>query len=68
MSTQEITHAVQETGKWIVPLQEDPVSATAIRERVRSGKPIDGLVPDPVRDYILSHGLYRATHLKESTK
>jgi nicotinate-nucleotide adenylyltransferase len=42
----------------IVPLAPDAVSATEIRARVRAGKPIDGLVPDAVRDYIHSHGLY----------
>ena len=44
----------------IVPIEEDPVSATEIRERVRAGKPIDGLVPAAVRDYMTTHGLYRA--------
>jgi nicotinate-nucleotide adenylyltransferase len=35
-------------------------SATDIRDRVARGEPIRGLVPDPVADYIASHGLYRA--------
>ena len=42
-----------------VPIEPDPVSATGIRELVRAGKPIDGLVPDAVRDYIVAHDLYR---------
>lgn len=38
---------------------ERPVSATAIRERIRSGMPIDGLVPEAVAAYIARKGLYR---------
>ena len=34
------------------------VSASAIRDRVRSGLPIDGLVPPGVADYIERHHLY----------
>ena len=36
-----------------------PVSATEIRERVRRGEPVEGLVPPPVEAYIREHGLYR---------
>lgn len=35
------------------------ISATDIRQRVRSGKSIRYLVPESVRQYILAHGLYR---------
>ena len=35
------------------------VSSTEIRRRVREGVSIRYLVPDPVRDYIATHGLYR---------
>ena len=35
------------------------LSSTAIRERVAAGKSIRYLVPDPVRDYIAHHRLYR---------
>ncbi|MCZ6538330.1 MAG: nicotinate-nucleotide adenylyltransferase [Chloroflexi bacterium] len=35
------------------------VSATAIRDLVRAGKPLTGLVPDPVANYIEANGLYR---------
>lgn len=36
------------------------VSATAIRQRVRAGAPIDFLVPAPVATYIRANGLYLA--------
>ena len=35
------------------------VSSTRIRERVRRGEPIDGLVVPEVASYIAEHGLYR---------
>ena len=35
-----------------------PVSSTEIRRRVSEQKPLIGLVPGPVEDYILSHHLY----------
>jgi nicotinate-nucleotide adenylyltransferase len=34
------------------------VSASVIRDRVRAGLPIDGLVPQAVADYIAAHRLY----------
>jgi nicotinate-nucleotide adenylyltransferase len=34
------------------------VSGTVVRERVRSGRPIDFIVPADVVDYIRRHGLY----------
>jgi nicotinate-nucleotide adenylyltransferase len=34
------------------------ISATMIRERVRRGEPIAGLVPGPVAEYIKKHKLY----------
>ncbi len=34
------------------------ISSTDIRERAALGLPIDVLVPDAVREYIVSHGLY----------
>jgi nicotinate-nucleotide adenylyltransferase len=44
---------------WIaMPLLE--ISSTDLRARVRDGRPISFLVPQPVEDYILAHGLYRA--------
>ena len=35
------------------------ISATAVRERVAQGRSIRYLVPDPVREYIATHRLYR---------
>ena len=35
------------------------VSSTDIRRRAAEGRPIDYLVPDSVRDYILERGLYQ---------
>jgi nicotinate-nucleotide adenylyltransferase len=34
------------------------ISSTDLRRRVREGRPIDYLLPHPVRDYILEHDLY----------
>jgi nicotinate-nucleotide adenylyltransferase len=42
-----------------VPAPLVAVSATDIRRRVREGRPIAGLVPASVADYIRAHGLYR---------
>jgi nicotinate-nucleotide adenylyltransferase len=35
------------------------ISASAIRERVRSGLPVRDLVPEAVAEYIDQHGMYR---------
>ncbi|HZU97112.1 MAG TPA: nicotinate-nucleotide adenylyltransferase [Planctomycetota bacterium] len=58
----EVTASEQALGAkfTLVPIEPDPVSATDIRERVRAGRSIDGLVPDAVRDYIRAHHLYSA--------
>jgi nicotinic acid mononucleotide adenylyltransferase len=37
------------------------ISSTEIRERARSGLPLDYLVPKGVQDYIHAHQLYRLT-------
>ncbi|MFO8012599.1 MAG: nicotinate-nucleotide adenylyltransferase [Phycisphaerae bacterium] len=41
-----------------VPAPQVPVSATAVRERVRRGGPVAGLVPASVAAYIAQAGLY----------
>ena len=38
----------------------DHLSSTAVREQVAAGRPLQGVVPDPVAAYIRRHGLYRA--------
>jgi nicotinate-nucleotide adenylyltransferase len=43
-----------------VPSPLVPVSATDIRRRLRAARPVDGLVPPAVADYIRTHGLYAA--------
>ena len=49
--------AVLKSGVVNTPRVE--ISATDIRSRIRQGKSISYLVPDPVRDYIKTHNLYR---------
>ena len=44
----------------VFELEPHPVSSTLVRERVRSGKPLDGLVAPAVAQYIAEHGLYRS--------
>lgn len=43
------------------------VSGSDIRRRVAAGKPIDGLVPRSVADYIERHQLYREPHHEEGS-
>jgi len=45
--------------KRVIPVPTIDLSATKVRERVKQGLSIRYLVPDPVRDYIGTHGLYR---------
>ena len=45
--------------KRVIPVPSIDLSATQIRERVKQGRSIRYLVPDPVRAYIDAHGLYR---------
>ena len=39
---------------------ETAISSTEIRKRLRDGKPIRGMAPLAVEQYIFEHGLYRA--------
>lgn len=43
----------------VIPVPALELSATDVRERVRAGRSIRYLVPEPVRAYITAHGLYR---------
>lgn len=45
--------------KRIIPVPMIDLSATQVRERVKQGRSIRYLVPDPVREYIAADGLYR---------
>jgi nicotinate-nucleotide adenylyltransferase len=45
--------------KRVIPVPSIDLSATQVRERVKQGRSIRYLVPDPVQDYIGAHGLYR---------
>ena len=42
----------------VTDIEGAQVSSGQVRARVAEGKPIDGLVPDGVNDYIREHGLY----------
>ncbi len=44
----------------VVPIPEISVSSSDIRERIKDGDPIAGLVPPSVEHYILEHGLYQS--------
>ncbi len=43
----------------LVPIRALDVSSTEVRDRVRRGRPLAGLVPPPVAAYIREHQLYR---------
>jgi nicotinate-nucleotide adenylyltransferase len=43
---------------FLVDAPTAPVSSTEIRERIRAGETIEGLVPPGVAAYISKHGLY----------
>jgi len=54
----EVTAAVGSDLLWL-DMPSIEVSGTALRERVRSGRSIRFLVPDPVWRYVADHDLYR---------
>jgi nicotinate-nucleotide adenylyltransferase len=47
------------TRIFLLPIRALDISSTAIRERVRRGETLDGLVPGAVDAYIREHQLYR---------
>lgn len=42
----------------VVHVPPTDISATEIRQRIRNGQSIQGLVPEPVREYIIRHRLF----------
>jgi nicotinate-nucleotide adenylyltransferase len=49
---------IQAQAYQVLPLPTMDISATAIRERVARGAPVDHLLPPAVASYIGQHGLY----------
>jgi nicotinate-nucleotide adenylyltransferase len=45
-------------GIFLVPIRALEISSTDVRERVRLGRDLEGLVPGSVADYIRDHQLY----------
>ena len=52
-------HDVKDKAVAVVPMAALEVSASEVRARAARGKPLAGLVPPPVADYIERHALYR---------
>ncbi|HNV03608.1 MAG TPA: nicotinate-nucleotide adenylyltransferase [Vicinamibacterales bacterium] len=50
----------RETRIFLLDGQTPDISSTAVRARARAGRPLAGLVPPEVDDYIRRHGLYGA--------
>ena len=46
-------------GIRLIPFEKQEISSTEIRERIKNGKNLTGLVPEGVEQYITEHGLYR---------
>ena len=49
----------------LVPMEPVEISSTAVRNRLKAGESIDGLVPLAVAEYIYRHGLYRVNSKSE---
>jgi nicotinate-nucleotide adenylyltransferase len=46
---------------WLLALSPCPLSATEVRAAVNGGEPLDALLPESVRSYILQRRLYRSS-------
>ncbi len=46
-------------GIRLIPFEKQEISSTEIRERIKNGRNLTGLVPEGVEQYISEHGLYR---------
>lgn len=55
----EVTGDVRDHHIFLTAYVNNEVSSTKIRQRVRGGETIEGLVPSPVADYIRKYELYR---------
>ena len=58
----------EQPGGYVAPVSQElvDISSTRIRERIRLGQDIRGLLPDAVCDYIKEKGLYQAPATEES--
>ena len=61
MIVKKLTKYYEESGKMFRKIVGEPmeISSTAIREKVKRGEDISGLVPKGVDEYIRLYGLYR---------
>jgi nicotinate-nucleotide adenylyltransferase len=55
-----------ETLIYLLDVSTPDVSSTVVRDRLRRGEAITGLVPPLVEAHIHQHGLYKAAHLRSS--
>jgi nicotinate-nucleotide adenylyltransferase len=53
------TVALERFRIFLLPMPSLDISSTEIRRLVKSGRPIDGLVPGPVEEYISNKNLYQ---------
>jgi nicotinate-nucleotide adenylyltransferase len=63
LGLEELSKALNELGRpdriELFPIEPWPVASRELRDRVASGEPIDGLVPEAVAGEIARRGLYR---------
>lgn len=59
-----VERLIRTCGSWVTDkiihaeIPETAISSTEIRKRLREGKPIRGMVPPEVEQYVYEHGLY----------